>query len=240
MTVLAAMAVENDLTAIILCGGRGERLRPYTDTLPKALVPLHGQPLLHHVLLYLKLSGVNRFVLCVGHLAGKIERFVAGSEFRGVSSCVNSGDVSMIDRILDASSHVGARALICYGDTLANVDISALLSTHRASNAAATLTVYPLHSPFGIVEADAAGRVTAFAEKPRLPYWINIGYLLCEREAFATMRRGTDMDAFLGALARAGRLFAYRHSGKHLTVNTEKERTLAEEQIVEFLTVMDA
>ena len=110
----------------------------------------------------------------------------------------------------------------------------------QAPAGGATLTIYPLHSPFGIVDTDADGRVTAFAEKPRLPYWINIGYLLCEREAFAAMRRGTDMDEFLSALARTGRLHAYRHSGKHLTVNTEKERTLAEEQIVEFLTVMDA
>jgi len=235
------MAVEGDLTAIILCGGRGERLRPYTDILPKALVPLNGRPLLDHVLRYLRLGGVERFVLCTGHLADKIESFVAGSaEFRDATTCVNSGDASMIDRILDASSHVGPRALVCYGDTLANVDIAALRSLHRASDAAATLTIYPLHSPFGIVDTDADGRVTAFAEKPRLPYWINIGYLLCEREAFAAMRRGTDMDEFLSALARAGRLHAYRHSGKHLTVNTEKERTLAEEQIVEFLTVMDA
>jgi NDP-sugar pyrophosphorylase family protein len=235
------MAVEGELTAIVLCGGRGERLRPYTDTIPKALIPLNGRPLLYHVLRYLRLGGVERFVLCVGHLADKIERFVAGSaEFRDATTCVNSGDASMIDRILDASSHVGARALVCYGDTLANVDIGALLSSHRASGAAATLTIYPLNSPFGIVDADAAGRVTAFAEKPRLPYWINIGYLLCEREAFAAMLRGTDMEEFLSALARAGRLYAYRHSGRHLTVNTEKERTLAEEQIVEFLTVMDA
>lgn len=235
------MAGEGDLTAIILCGGRGERLRPYTDTLPKALVPLNGRPLLDHVLRYLRLGGVGRFVLCTGHLAEKIESFAAGSaEFRDATICVNSGNASMIDRILDASSHVGAHALVCYGDTLANVDVGALLGSHRASHAAATLTIYPLHSPFGIVYADADGRVTAFAEKPKLPYWINIGYLLCEREAFAAMRRGTEMDEFLSALARAGRLHAYRHSGKHLTVNSEKERTLAEEQIVEFLTVMDA
>src|SRR6185437_1849472 len=149
------MAVEGDLTAIILCGGRGERLRPYTDTLPKALVPLNGRPLLDHVLRYLRLGGVRRFVLCTGHLAEKIESFAAGStEFRDATICVNSGNASMIDRILDASSHVGAHALVCYGDTLANVDVGALLGSHRASDAAATLTIYPLHSPFGIVDAD--------------------------------------------------------------------------------------
>jgi glucose-1-phosphate cytidylyltransferase len=233
--------MEGELTAIILCGGRGERLRPYTDRIPKALVPINGRPLLHHLLRHFRMGGVGRFVLCVGHLADQIERFVADcSEFREAAVCVNSGDVSMADRILDALPHTGPRALVCYGDTLANVDLGALQAAHRASGATATLTIYPLHSPFGIVDADGAGRVTAFVEKPLLPYWINIGFLLCEREGFTSLRRGTNMDEFLDALARAGRLYAHRHVGKHLTVNTEKDRALAEEQIVEFLTLMDA
>jgi glucose-1-phosphate cytidylyltransferase len=233
--------MEGDLSAIILCGGRGERLRPYTDRIPKALVPINGRPLLHHLLRYLRIGGVGRFVLCVGHLSDQIERFIADcSEFRETTVCVNSGDVSMADRILDALPQVGPRALVCYGDTLANVDLAALRAAHRASGAAATLTIYPFHSPFGIVDADGTGRVTTFVEKPRLPYWINIGYLLCEREGFLSLRRGTNMDEFLNALARAGRLHAHRHTGKHLTVNTEKDRVAAEEQIVEFLTLMDA
>src|SRR5919199_805653 len=99
------------LTAILLCGGRGERLRPFTDTLPKPLARL-------------------------------------------------------------------------YGDTLANVDLRALRRTHQTSGALATLTTYPLYSTFGIVDFDEEGRVSAFTEKPRLPYWINIGFILCEPAAF--------------------------------------------------------
>jgi NDP-sugar pyrophosphorylase family protein len=230
----------SDLTAILLCGGKGERLRPFTDTMPKALVPLNGQPLLHHLLGYLAAEGVSRFVACVGYKAEVIEKFLQERREPSLEiACVNSGDASMTDRILDAREHVAGRALICYGDTLANVDIEGLRESHRASGALATLTTYPLHSPFGIVHFDGSGRVSEFAEKPALPYWINIGFILCEPEAFAYLRPGSDMPDFLAALAAAGGLYAYRHTGKHLTVNTEKERADAEIEMVEFFTYMD-
>jgi glucose-1-phosphate cytidylyltransferase len=229
----------SDLTAVLLCGGKGQRLRPFTDTVPKPLIPLNGKPLLYHLLHYLASWGVRRFVLCVGYRAEMIEGFARevcepGREIL----CVNSGDATMTDRLLDARRHVPGRALVCYGDTLANVDLEALQRQHCGRAAVMTLTVYPLRSPFGIVNIDAAGRVSGFAEKPRLPHWINIGFMLCEPQAFDRMRPGGDMPEFLNTMVRAGAMHAFCHEGKHLTVNTEKDRTQAEREIVEFYTVM--
>src|SRR5947209_2943463 len=82
-----------------------------------------------------------------------------------------------------ARPHVRGRALVCYGDTLANVDLAALARQHEDGDALLTLAVYPLHSPYGIVTFDAGRRVTGFREKPRLPHWINIGFMLCEPAA---------------------------------------------------------
>ncbi|MGZ5434787.1 MAG: nucleotidyltransferase family protein [Pyrinomonadaceae bacterium] len=229
-----------DLTAILLCGGRGERLRPFTESLPKALVPLNGKPLLEHLLNYLRASGVTRFVVCVGYKADAIEEFLKDHKPAGCEIiCVNSGDVSMTDRILDARKHASGPVLICYGDTLANVELEGLLVRHSECNALSTLTVYPLHSPFGIVEADDSGQVQNFSEKPQLPFWINIGFLLCEPDAFKYLQPGSDMIGFLSAMAKAGVLFSYRHAGKHLTVNTEKERAAAEAEMVEFYTYIE-
>ena len=153
-----------DVTAIILCGGKGERLRPFTDSLPKALVPLNGSPLLFHLLRYLSVSGINRFVLCTGYRAEAIEEAV---DHHGDSGwdivCVNSGDAGMTDRLMDARKYVDGRSLVCYGDTLANVRIEELVDAHEKNGAKATITTYPLRSPFGIVEIDSAGRVREFA-----------------------------------------------------------------------------
>ena len=78
---------------------------------------------------------------------------------------------------------IPGQALICYGDILANVDLAALQHEHRSSGALATLTVYPLHSPFGIIRFDDENRIIELAEKPVLPHWINIGFMLAEPEA---------------------------------------------------------
>jgi glucose-1-phosphate cytidylyltransferase len=228
------------LTAVILCGGKGERLRPFTDHLPKALVPLQGKPLLYHLMSYLSASGVSRFVLCVGYKAECIEQFVRESaQPNWQVECVNSGDASMADRILDALPRVPGQALICYGDILANVDLTALQRAHTESRALATLTVYPLHSPFGIIQFNEENRITGLAEKPILPHWINIGFMLCEPSAFQHLLHSSDMMEFSSALVNAGALFAYQHRGKHLTINTERERVQAEAQMTEFAHVMD-
>src|SRR6266849_112570 len=150
----------SETTAIILCGGRGERLKPFTDHLPKALVPLNGKPLLYHLMNYLSECGLSRFVLCVGYKAECIEQFVRESAKPSWQvACVNSGDASMADRIIEARPFITGQALICYDDILANVDLVALQREHRASGALATLTVYPLHSPFGIIRFDQQNRI---------------------------------------------------------------------------------
>jgi NDP-sugar pyrophosphorylase family protein len=228
------------LTAIILCGGRGDRLRPITDAVPKPLVPLNGRPILGHLLTYLIKSNVSRFVLCVGYKAELVQAFVAenfSSELNVI--CVNSGDVSITDRLIDAARQVEGRAVICYGDTLANIDLDALEKAHEVSGALATLSVYPLHSPFGIVDFAPNRQISVFKEKPILPYWINIGFLLCEQKALDYLQPGTDMPAFLTSLSDAGVLFAFEHHGRHLTVNSEHDRATAEAQMVEFYTLAD-
>lgn len=225
----------NDLTAILLCGGKGERLRPFTEHAPKPLVHLGGRPMLYHLIRYLMQFGIQRMVFCLGYKASMIREFL-DQEFPGEQGffCVDSGDVSMTDRIADARRHVEGRALVCYGDTLANVNIPDLLQFHSENNAHATLTTYPLECPFGIIEMDQQQHIQRFQEKPRLPYWINIGFLLLEPGVVRAVERGSDMPQFLEGLANSGHLLGFQHQGSHLTVNTEKDRAQAESKITEF------
>lgn len=230
----------SELTAIVLCGGKGERLKPLTETLPKTLVPLNGQPLLAHLLQYLSRSGVKRVVICVGYKAEMIKQFLSDNPQPAMDFVfVDSGDASMTDRLMDARSHISGPALVCYGDTLANIDLEGLSVVHHSSDALVTVTTYPLHSQFGVVTVDESKLVVNFAEKPRLPYWINIGFMLFKPAAFDYLSRGSNMTEFLSSLVDAKVLSAYEHEGKHLTVNTEKERAAAETEMIEFFTVMD-
>jgi glucose-1-phosphate cytidylyltransferase len=235
------MTALGDITVLALCGGKGERLRPFTDKLPKPLVELNDRPLLEHLLGLLAGAGLRRFALCTGYKAPAIEEFVNRhpSHPWGEVTCVDSGeDASMTDRLLSVRHLVKGRALICYGDTIANVDVADLVRTHEASGALATVTVYPLRSSFGVVSFDERLRVTRFEEKPQLPYWINIGFVVCEPAALDRLEPGRDLVSYLESFCPDGSLGVYRHTGKHLTVNTEKERADAEREI-EFFTVME-
>jgi glucose-1-phosphate cytidylyltransferase len=204
---------------------------------PKTLVPINGRPLLDHLMDYLATAGVANFAVCVGYKAEAVEEFLQGSGHPAWEvACVDSGDATMTDRIFDARRVIRDRALICYGDTLANVDLAALLRTHESSGALATVTVYPLQSAFGLVDFDAAGRVSRFIEKPRLPYWFNIGFILCEAKALDRIQRGSDMPEFLSGLAADGVLGCYRHDGGHVTVNTPSDVMIAEGELIQLYT----
>ncbi len=229
----------HDLTAILLCGGKGERLRPFTDHSPKPLVPLAGRPILQYLIEQLEAGGLQHFVVCTGYKSAAIESFLDQQvrPRRPVRTVDSGEDAGITDRIRDARKHCLGPALVCYGDTLANVSIPALQARHREAGTAATVTVHPLRSPFGIVDFDSQGRVTAFREKPLLPYWLNIGFLLLEPAALALLSEDLDMVGYLSHLTATRQLSVYRHEGRHLTVNDEKERVAAEAEVVHLFNV---
>jgi NDP-sugar pyrophosphorylase family protein len=116
------------------------------------------------------------------------------------------------------------------GDELFDVDLVALLTHHRTQAPAATITVAPLQSPFGIVEVDEQDVVRGFREAPKLPHWVNMGLYVLDDEAIERLpERGDHEQTTFPELAAEGRLLAFRHEGLWLTVNTPKDLRRAEE-----------
>ena len=108
--------------------------------------------------------------------------------------------------------------------------VGALLTHHRTRAPAATITVAPLTSPFGIVDVDEQDVVRGFREAPRLPHWVNMGLYVLDEEAIERLpERGDHEQTTFPGLAAAGRLLAFRHEGLWLTVNTPKDLRRAEE-----------
>jgi len=120
------------------------------------------------------------------------------------------------------------------GDELVDVDLSRLLEHHREGDAAATITVVPLQSPFGIVELDDDDHVTGFREAPRLDEWVSCGvYVLGEEALERFPERGDHESSTFPELAAERRLRALRHEGIWLTVNTPKDLRVASEYLAE-------
>src|SRR5215213_3512331 len=164
---------------VILCGGRGTRLRARTQSLPKALVEIGAQPILWHVIEIYARQGFDRFLLCTGYLGEMIEEFVAATEWpEGVEiECVDTGlDTPTGGRIARIADRVGDGPFcVTYADGVADVDLQALLNFHRASETLATITVVRPTLQWGLADIDGEDKIRRFVEKPRSEHWVNGG-----------------------------------------------------------------
>ena len=227
--------MKKNVTALILCGGKGERLRPLTESIPKPLVHVKGRPILSYLLDHIRKFGITEVVIAAGFKAEKIREFF-GSHPHGLKvTIVDSGDVDIIERIKACAPHLDGDFILFYGDTLADVDLGKLQDFHYARGTQATITLYPLKSQFGLATLDDDANVTRFEEKPTLDRWINIGNFYYQQEALSWMRDFSSYAAFLEFLGHEKKLKGYKHDGVHITVNTFRELEDAEQNIHEFV-----
>jgi NDP-sugar pyrophosphorylase family protein len=220
--------------ALILAGGKAERLGAAAGGKPKALVPIAGKPLAAYQLGLLRRAGVNRVI--VGCAAGNEELFEAALAGSAVEVVVvgepeplgRGGGLRYAARAREEDGDVYA----LNGDELLDVDLVALLGRHRTTGAPATITVTRPKSPFGVVELGSDDVVSGFSEADYLPSWVSCGVYVLGDEALARLpERGEHETTTFPELAAEGKLRAFRHEGLWLTVNTPKDLRRAEEHL---------
>ena len=220
--------------AILLAGGKGERLGDAARGRPKPLVPVAGAPLAAYAVRRLAQAGVERVIVACSK--GRESLFEA--ELSGLGpDIVAVGEPEPLGRggglRFAAQARTASGAVYALnGDEILDVDLAALLAFHREGDLAATIVVARMPSEFGLVEVTDDGRVSSFREAARLPHWVNAGLYVLEDEAIARLpERGDHESTTFPVLAAEGRLGAFRHEGLWLTVNTPKDLRRAEEHL---------
>ena len=222
------------MEAIVLAGGKAERLGDAAGGLPKSLVPVGGRPLLAWQIGRLRAVGVGRVI--VSCLAGQEDDFARALSGLGVE-ILCAGEPERLGRGGGIRFAARLRAeegdvLAMNGDELVDVDFGGLLERHRTTGAAATVTVAQPPSQFGQVDVTEDDVVTGFHEVSRVPYWVNCGIYALSAEALARFpEKGDHETTTFPELAAEGRLRAFRHLGLWLTVNTPKELKRADEHV---------
>jgi len=222
------------MEAILLAGGKAERLGDAAGGRPKALVHVAGKPLVAYQVGRLAAAGVDRVI--VSCAAGQGELFERELEGLG-TEIVTAEEPERLGRGGGIRFAARERAEegdvhVLNGDELLDVDFAALLARHRETGAAATVAVARPLSPFGIVELDEEDVVTGFREGGRIPYWVNCGIYAFSDEGLARLpERGDHETTTFPELAAERRLRAFRHEGLWLTVNTPKDLRRAEEHV---------
>jgi NDP-mannose synthase len=197
------------MQAIVLAGGKGTRLRPYTTVLPKPLVPVGERPISEIVVRQLVAAGFDRIVFAVSHLAELIQAFFGDGAKWGAKIRYSiedpplgtAGPIGMIDDLDDTF-------LVMNGDVLTNLDYAALMAEHQKRGAIATLTTFRKDVPvtLGVIEAAADGRLVQYVEKPTLQYQASMGIYVLDRRVKEHLPRGQRMDlpGLMQALVEGG------------------------------------
>jgi glucose-1-phosphate cytidylyltransferase len=218
-------------TVVILCGGRGTRLRQSSHSLPKPLVEIGGLPILWHVIQIYAAHGFRRALLCTGFKGDEIIDFVERTSWpRQLNvTCVETGlDTPTGGRIKLVEDRL-ADGTFCatYADGLADIDLAKLVAQHRRHGGAATVTLVRPELPFGVAELDGDERVLRFVEKPRSDHWINGGFFCFEPSVFDYLEETSVLEREpLERLAKAGELRAFRHERFWDCMDTYKDAIL--------------
>jgi len=220
-----------DLTILILCGGKGERLRPLTHNLPKPLIEVNSKPILSYIFDHLTGYGFNNFIIGTGYKSQKIEQYLEKAKPTFKYKTINSGDVDIIERLKDTSGYIKQDFMILYGDTISDVDINSLIKFHGSHKNPITMTVWPLRTEFGVVDLSPDNEVIEFQEKPELGKWINIGYFYCKHEILDMIADYQTFEDFLYAASEQRIISAYKHKKNHLTINNLSELDKAEKEL---------
>jgi NDP-sugar pyrophosphorylase family protein len=166
------------MQAVILAGGTGRRLLPYTTVLPKPLMPIGDHPILMVILRQLKHYGFNRVTICTGYLHELIHAYIGGSTATGLEISYTQepeplgtiGPLRLIQKLDD-------NFLVMNGDILTDLDFSAFLQAHIERKAIATIATYQrdVNIDFGVLDRNEKGKIVAFREKPTYHFHVSMG-----------------------------------------------------------------
>lgn len=185
------------MKAVILAGGRGTRLAPYTTILPKPLMPLGDHPVLEVILNQLRKHGFTEITMAVGYLSHLLEAYFEDGRRFGVQIRYSREDAPLgTAGPLTLITDLDEPFLVMNGDVLTNLDYSGLYAFHVEHNAAATISLYPktVEISLGVLEVDSADEVTSYQEKPTYSYLASMGIYMLSPQALAVMEKGQRCD----------------------------------------------
>ncbi|MFC4053561.1 sugar phosphate nucleotidyltransferase [Actinomadura syzygii] len=211
--------------AVILAGGKGVRLRPYTTTLPKPLVPIGDEYAILEIMLHqLSRQGFRSVTLAIGHLGHLIRSYVGDGSRWGlrVDYAVEEAPLGTIGPLLTMRDRLPAEFLVANGDILTDIDFAALLLEHAATRPPLTVATYArkVAIDFGVLTTQA-GRVIGFSEKPTLDYQVSMGVYGVSNEALAKYEPGRALgfdQLVLNLLAEGRHPREYRFDGYWLDI----------------------
>jgi glucose-1-phosphate cytidylyltransferase len=234
INILASKFKEN-LSVIILAGGKGQRLRPLTRKTPKPLIKIGNKALLEHIIRHLFNYNIKNIIIATGYKHKLIKEFV-NKKYKNNNLVVYNTGISsdILMRIKKTSIRTKEYILVCYGDTLIDINIDKLIKFYLKNKNKMIMSSYQLNSDFGILAINKNNLITKFEEKPKLNIWFNVGYILFSSNKFEYFNKFKTFKDMLKLSAKKKIMKTFKHYGKHITINTLTELDKAKQLIKKF------
>ena len=170
--------------AVILAGGLGTRLQPYTTFLPKPMLPLGEKPILEHLIDWTKKNGVKSIVLCVSYLRKTIEDyFEEGNKFDvNIEYAISNKPLATAGQLKTAEDLIGDTFVCIYGDSIFDFSLRNMIRQHIKKKAFVTMSLneYETNLPYGVIKTSNTGKVLSWNEKPEIKANVNMGCYVME------------------------------------------------------------
>ena len=207
------------MKAVVLAGGKGARLAPYTKILPKPLMPIGDMPILEVILRQMKASGVDKVILTVGHLSELLKAFFQDGHQWGLQieysyeECPlgTAGPLALIDTLDDTF-------LVTNGDVLTTMQLRDLINFHKEHQAIATIATHhrKMKIDLGVIQWDGSPQITGYIEKPVYDFCVSMGIYVFEPEVLTYIPRGQYLDfpdLVLKLIAAGEKVAGYKYEG---------------------------
>jgi glucose-1-phosphate cytidylyltransferase len=246
------------MKVVLFCGGLGTRIREYSESIPKPMIPVGSQPILWHVMQYYSHYGHRDFILCLGYKANVIKDYFLNYKASADSDCVVSefgskieilGErppdwrIALVDtgvwrnigeRLLAVKTHVQDEEMFLanYSDGLTDAPLPDMIDFFKKSGKIGCFVAVRAPFNFHLAEFDENGLVRRFRSNQESEVWINGGYFIFRNEIFDHMRDGEELvlEPF-NRLIKSGDLVAYRYEGFWRAMDTLRDRQVLEEMV---------
>ncbi len=185
------------MKAVVLAGGKGTRLAPYTRIIPKPMLPVGDRAILEILLLQMKRAGIQEVVLTVGHLSGLMKAYFQDGQHLGLRICYShenrplgtAGPLAMVDGLEDTF-------LVTNGDVLTTLDLTDLLKFHAQAGGIATIATHrrKVFIDLGVIHVNGGHEIVDYIEKPTLEYQVSMGIYVFEPRVLRYIPRGEYLD----------------------------------------------
>jgi NDP-sugar pyrophosphorylase family protein len=215
------------MKAVILAGGKGARLKPFTEALPKPMLPIGAKPVLEIIVEYLKYYGFNELILAIHYLGDNIVHYFENGKRFGVSITYSKEEslLGTAGAAKKAAKGIEDTFVVVLGDGLADIDYRSLIGYHKKLKAVGTMVVFEkkLKIPYGVLHLNTGGDnvILSLDEKPELGFYVNTGIVVLEPRSLAYVEEEEFLrmtDLFLRLKEAGEKVVAYHHKGNWVDI----------------------